>query len=128
MELVDYGGVTAFGKGIRQFTEIYDRGYWNAGTRVSDAGYDLFSYGVLCVQMFADRALYRLTAETLPQNRSTQDCSESLRIVPSCALSWAGWLARLMEASAIRRTREKHGIPSCAESERVRAGSSSLGG
>ena len=93
VELVDYGGVTAFGKGIRQFTEIYDRGYWNAGTRVSDAGYDLFSYGVLCVQMFADRALYRLTAETLPQNRSTQDL---LRIAQDCPQlrPFLGWLAR----------------------------------
>ncbi|CDN45517.1 protein kinase domain-containing protein [Paenibacillus sp. P22] len=93
VELVDYGGVTAFGKSIRQFTEIYDRGYWNAGTRASDAAYDLFSFGVLCVQLFQEKALYRHTAGTLPQNRSPQEllklASESPELRP-----FAGWLER----------------------------------
>jgi serine/threonine protein kinase len=93
VELIDYGGVTAFGKSIRQFTEIYDRGYWNAGSRASDAAYDLFSFGVLCIQLFHDKALYRLTAETLPQNRSPQ---ELLKLAGECPelRPFAGWLAR----------------------------------
>ena len=66
-ELVDYGGATAFGKGVRQFTEIYDRGYWNAGSRTADAGYDLFSFAVLCIQLHEGRRLAQLSAGLLPQ-------------------------------------------------------------
>ncbi|BBH23329.1 hypothetical protein Back11_46740 [Paenibacillus baekrokdamisoli] len=73
VDLVDYGGVTAFGKGVRQFTEIYDRGYWNAGTRTADAGYDLFSFAVLCVQLHESRRLAQLTNTLLPQNRMTDE-------------------------------------------------------
>lgn len=72
VELVDYGGVTGVGKGIRQFTEIYDRGYWNAGSRSADAKYDLFSYAVLCIQLVEPKRLQQLTAG-LPQNRSPED-------------------------------------------------------
>lgn len=73
VELVDYGGVTAFGKGVRQFTEIYDRGYWNAGTRTADAGYDLFSFAVLCIQLHESRRLAQLSASLLPQNRMPEE-------------------------------------------------------
>lgn len=73
VELVDYGGVTAVGKGIRQFTEIYDRGYWNGGSRSADAKYDLFSFGVLCIQLHESKRLHQLTTELLPQNRSVEE-------------------------------------------------------
>ncbi|MFF2094397.1 serine/threonine protein kinase [Paenibacillus sp. NPDC058174] len=72
VELVDYGGATAAGRGIRQFTEIYDRGYWNAGSRSADAKYDLFSFGVLCLQLLEPKKLQQLTAG-LPQNRSIEE-------------------------------------------------------
>jgi serine/threonine-protein kinase len=72
-ELVDFGGVTAFGKGVRQFTEIYDRGYWNAGSRTADAGYDLFSFAVLCVQVHESKRLSQLTGALLPQNRVPEE-------------------------------------------------------
>ncbi|MBW7458884.1 serine/threonine protein kinase [Paenibacillus sepulcri] len=95
VELVDYGGVTAFGKGVRQFTEIYDRGYWNAGTRSADAGYDLFSFAVLCLQLYESKRLAQLTASMLPQNRVPE---ELLRLAyanpvlkPLC-----GWLRKAM--------------------------------
>ncbi|MGG4032429.1 serine/threonine protein kinase [Paenibacillus cisolokensis] len=73
VELVDYGGVTAFGKSVRQFTEIYDRGYWNAGSRTADAGYDLFSFAVMCIQLHEKRKLAQMAASLLPQNRSPEE-------------------------------------------------------
>src|SRR5690606_7564937 len=48
-ELIDYGGLTSFGKSVRQLSERYDRGYWRAGSRVADAEYDLFAFAVLCI-------------------------------------------------------------------------------
>jgi serine/threonine protein kinase len=76
VELVDYGGVTAAGKSVRQFTEIYDRGYWNGGSRCADPGYDLFSFAVLCIQLHEPRRLHALTKQLLPQNRSTAELIE----------------------------------------------------
>lgn len=94
VELVDYGGVTAIGKGIRQFTEIYDRGYWNGGSRSADPRYDLFSFGVLCIQLHEAKRLHALTVELLPQNRSA---GELIQIAESSqALKpIAGWLRKV---------------------------------
>ncbi|GFN33795.1 protein kinase domain-containing protein [Paenibacillus xylaniclasticus] len=95
VELVDYGGLTGFGKGVRQFTEIYDRGYWNAGTRTADAGYDLFSFAVLCIQLFDSKRLQLLPHQLLPQNRSPE---ELLRLAQSNSAlrPFVGWLNRAL--------------------------------
>lgn len=95
VELVDYGGVTAAGKSVRQFTEIYDRGYWNSGTRCADPGYDLFSFAVLCIQLHEPRRLSALTKDLLPQNRST---AELMEIVENCPdlKPVSGWLKRAL--------------------------------
>lgn len=95
VELVDYGGVTAKGKSVRQFTEIYDRGYWNGGSRNADPGYDLFSFAVLCIQLHEPKRLHALTKELLPQNRST---SELMEIADNCPglKPVSGWLRRAL--------------------------------
>ncbi|MBO7748651.1 serine/threonine protein kinase [Paenibacillus sp. MWE-103] len=92
-ELVDYGGATAFGKGVRQFTEIYDRGYWNAGSRTADAGYDLFSFAVLCVQLHEGRRLSQLSAGLLPQNRTQEELAR-LAASSSHLKPLSGWLRK----------------------------------
>lgn len=93
VELVDYGGVTAVGKSIRQFTEIYDRGYWNGGSRSADAKYDLFSFGVLCIQLYEAKRLHQLTKELLPQNRSTAELIQIAEESPVLR-PVAGWLRK----------------------------------
>jgi len=50
-ELIDYGGLTGYGKAVRQYTERYDRGYWRAGTRTADPAYDLFAFAILCLEL-----------------------------------------------------------------------------
>lgn len=54
--LVDFGGATRFGEGIRQYTEWYDRAYWHKGSRRADHGYDLFALAMLIVQLLAPDA------------------------------------------------------------------------
>lgn len=93
VELVDFGGVTAAGKSIRQFTEIYDRGYWNSGSRSADAKYDLFSFGVLCIQLHEPKRLSQLTRELLPQNRSITELMELVDNSPALK-QIAGWLRK----------------------------------
>lgn len=63
VSLIDYGGVTAQGRSIKQFTQFNDRGYWQAGTRTADDGYDLFSFVLLCLQSIDRRHTSLLTLQ-----------------------------------------------------------------
>ncbi|WP_258525801.1 protein kinase domain-containing protein [Paenibacillus sp. YN15] len=84
VELVDFGGVTPLGKAVKQFTEIYDRCYWNAGDRTGDAAYDLFSFAVLCIHVCGGpKAAF--SREILPQNRSVEELLEQAAADPGCA-------------------------------------------
>ncbi|XEC94967.1 serine/threonine protein kinase [Paenibacillus tarimensis] len=95
-ELVDYGGVTALGKGVRQFTEIYDRGYWSAGSRTADPGYDLFSFAVLFIQLFEGKRLAQLTCTLLPQNRVADELLRLARHNPALQ-PLEGWLGQALK-------------------------------
>lgn len=103
-ELIDFGGVTAAGKSVRQFTELYDRGYWNAGARTADYAYDLFSFAVLCIQLHEGAALNRLTQTLLPQNRGTEELMKlvhkSIRLKP-----FADWIRKALQGE-FRNARE----------------------
>ncbi len=84
-ELIDYGGVTPLGNAVKQFTEIYDRGYWSAGSRTADEGYDLFSFGVLFLQLTDSRDRISLSQQLIPQNRDIDYLLEIVRTSPLCA-------------------------------------------
>lgn len=103
IELIDFGGATQVGKGVKQFTELYDRGYWNSGTRSADPGYDLFSFAVLCVQLFAPRKLSQITKEVIPQNRTPEELLAVAKQVPELQhyLSWLmkAWEGRFTDAN-----------------------------
>lgn len=73
--LVDYGGATPFGQAVRQFTELYDRGYWKAGGRKAEAAYDLFSFAVVMLEAAGLRGRLRAAA------RQGRDLSVLLRLV-----------------------------------------------
>jgi serine/threonine protein kinase len=77
VELVDFGGVTQKGRAVKQFTEIYDRGYWGAGTRAADEAYDLFACAVLFMQL-SDQAHECFSRHLLPQNRTIDLLKEKL--------------------------------------------------
>nr|WP_144407055.1 serine/threonine protein kinase [Paenibacillus sp. IHBB 10380] len=93
VELIDYGGVSSVGRSVKQFTEWYDRGYWNAGSRISDEGYDLFSFAVLCIHILHANGLNGVNASHLPQTRNASDLlalvSRSKELKP-----YASWLTK----------------------------------
>jgi serine/threonine-protein kinase len=82
VELIDFGGVTQKGRSVKQFTEIYDRGYWGAGTRIADEAYDLFAFAVLFMQL-SDQAHDIFSRHLLPQNRTIELLKEKLMLVPN---------------------------------------------
>lgn len=49
--IIDFGGVTLFGRSIREYTEEYDRGAWGAGLRKAEPSYDLYAVGVMLLEM-----------------------------------------------------------------------------
>jgi serine/threonine protein kinase len=79
VELVDYGGVSAIGRSVRQFTEIYDRGYWSAGSRVADQAYDCFAVAILWLHVLDGKRLIQLTNTLLPQNRHPRELMKLVR-------------------------------------------------
>lgn len=91
--LVDYGGITPIGNSIRQFTEWYDRGYWNGGLRSADIGYDLFSFAVLMVHLFQKDQLQNCVKRSLPQVRQREDLMEIIRQCPRLK-PYQAWLER----------------------------------
>ncbi|MCL6444760.1 MAG: phosphotransferase [Alicyclobacillus sp.] len=47
VRFVDVGGVTQFGRAVRQFTPHYDRAYWGLGSRRADPAYDIQGVALL---------------------------------------------------------------------------------
>lgn len=82
LDLVDYGGMSAIGRSVRQFTEIYDRGYWSAGSRTADSAYDWFSVGMLWLHALDRKRLIQLTKTLLPQNRHPGELMKLVRSHP----------------------------------------------
>ncbi|WLR41940.1 serine/threonine-protein kinase [Bacillus carboniphilus] len=48
---IDLGGTTLLGRSIKEFTEFFDRGYWDLGTRKAEPSYDLFSVSMIYVNV-----------------------------------------------------------------------------
>ncbi|WP_182201776.1 serine/threonine protein kinase [Paraliobacillus salinarum] len=46
---IDVGGTTQIGRSIKEYTEFYDRGYWQLGTRKAEPSYDLFAVVMLAL-------------------------------------------------------------------------------
>lgn len=91
-ELIDFGGVSQIGRSVKQFTEWYDRGFWNAGTRAADPAYDWFAFSVVCMHLLAGEELKK-AARALPQMRSRDDLLAIVNHQPELK-PYAGWLKR----------------------------------
>ncbi|WP_276357754.1 protein kinase domain-containing protein [Cohnella caldifontis] len=104
VELVDYGGMTAMGRAVRQFTEIYDRGYWSAGSRTADAAYDWFAFAVLWLHATDAKRLFQLSRSRLPQDRGIEDLMKLIRSNPKLR-PIEQWLGKALRGQ-FRDTRE----------------------
>ncbi|WP_235857645.1 protein kinase domain-containing protein [Paenibacillus albiflavus] len=76
VELIDFGGMTAKGRSVKQFTELYDRGFWGAGSRVAEDSYDLFAFAILIMRTVDTQDSLSKLAKGLPQNRNLQDLKD----------------------------------------------------
>ena len=47
----DAGGMTKTGRSIKEYTELFDRGYWGLGNRKAEPSYDLFSVAMIFLHL-----------------------------------------------------------------------------
>lgn len=57
VRFVDVGGVTPFGRSVRQFTPLYDRAFWQLGSRQSQGSYDLAAVALLILCSLCHQSL-----------------------------------------------------------------------
>ncbi|WP_040953061.1 protein kinase domain-containing protein [Gorillibacterium massiliense] len=97
VRLVDFGGLTRKGKAVKQFTELYDRGYWDAGLRTAEEGYDLFACGILLLQLLGIRGDI-FSSKVLPQNRNVSMLLAAMEETPECR-NYASCIGKLLSGS-----------------------------
>jgi len=52
VRFVDVGGTTRIGRSIKEYSEFYDRAYWQLGTREAEPSYDLFAIVMVMLAIF----------------------------------------------------------------------------
>lgn len=82
VELIDFGGATPKGRSVKQFTEVFDRGFWNAGSRTADDAYDLFAFAVVLLSATDRKRRLHSFKTMLPQNRTVETLLEMLKETP----------------------------------------------
>lgn len=83
VDLIDFGGVTPKGRGIKQLTEVYDRGFWMAGERSAEESYDLFSFAILLLKALDRKNRFAAFPQTIPQNRDLEQLYVIIRENPA---------------------------------------------
>ncbi|MGM9986992.1 MAG: protein kinase family protein [Bacillaceae bacterium] len=51
IRFLDVGGATLQGRAVKEYTEFFDRGYWELGGRKAEPSYDTFAIGMVLVNM-----------------------------------------------------------------------------
>jgi serine/threonine protein kinase len=100
VELIDFGGLTQKGRSVKQFTELYDRGFWNAGDRVAEESYDLFALAVLLLVATEPKLRFASFQHTLPQNRSVDMLLEIAKENPQTAPLYE-WFKKALEGNFV---------------------------
>ncbi|KAB8126451.1 protein kinase [Gracilibacillus oryzae] len=78
---VDVGGTTLQGRAIKEYTEFYDRAYWQMGSRKADPGYDLFALAMVILRIYYPNGFSRgdNPRKTLQQKVQLAIRSQSLK-------------------------------------------------
>ncbi|KUO67711.1 MAG: hypothetical protein APF77_24715 [Clostridia bacterium BRH_c25] len=55
IRLIDLGSITPIGERVKEYTPMYDRSNWNAGSRTADLSYQVFAIIILLVSMLLNK-------------------------------------------------------------------------
>ena len=59
VRLIDVGGVTKMGQSIKEYSNFFDRGYWQLGTRRAQPSYDLFALVMIVLTIYYPKQFKR---------------------------------------------------------------------
>ncbi|GAA0311166.1 serine/threonine-protein kinase [Gracilibacillus halotolerans] len=78
---VDVGGTTLQGRAIKEYTEFYDRAYWECGDRKAEPRYDLFALAMVVLRIFYPSGFEKTSspARLLHQKANTAIKNDALR-------------------------------------------------
>jgi serine/threonine protein kinase len=76
---IDVGGTTINGRAIKEFTEFFDRGYWIGGSRRAEPSYDLFSVGMILINLAYPSRFSKASEGNIKQLRQAVDSKEQLK-------------------------------------------------
>ncbi|UOQ49499.1 protein kinase [Gracilibacillus caseinilyticus] len=113
---VDVGGTTLQGRAIKEYTEFYDRAYWQCGTRKADPGYDLFALAMVVLRVYYPNGF---TKGNNPKKTLQQKIHQAVDIEPLRKLLMMMTNGSMQEAEQVknylltyfasRRTKQVHG-------------------
>lgn len=76
---IDVGGTTLNGRAIKEFTEFFDRGYWIGGSRRAEPSYDLFSVGMILINLAYPTRFTKTGEGNIKQLRQAVDSKDQLK-------------------------------------------------
>ncbi|MGN8648243.1 serine/threonine protein kinase [Gracilibacillus sp. HCP3S3_G5_1] len=82
---VDVGGTTLQGRSIKEYTEFYDRAYWQCGSRKADPGYDLFALAMVILRVYYPNGF---TKGNNPKKTLQQKINQAVTMEPLRKLLW----------------------------------------
>lgn len=59
VRFIDVGGVTRMGSSVKEYSNFFDRGYWQSGSRQADVKYDLFALVMVILAVYYPKRFKR---------------------------------------------------------------------
>lgn len=88
---IDVGGTTVKGRAIKEFTQSYDRGYWELGTRRAEPSYDLFSAAMIMIHIHYGKALVKKEGGIKQLKEIMKEKPELVKFSPVLLKALQGW-------------------------------------
>jgi serine/threonine protein kinase, bacterial len=96
---IDVGGTTVMDRSIKEYTEFFDRGYWGKGSRKAEPSYDLFSAGMVMVNLAYPS---RFTKKSDPDKQMQEVIKGSPMLKPYSYILEKAWNGKYKYAEEMR--------------------------
>jgi serine/threonine protein kinase, bacterial len=96
---IDVGGTTVMERSIKEYTEFFDRGYWGKGSRKAEPSYDLFSAGMVMVNLAYPS---RFTKKNDPDKQMQEVIKGSPMLKPYSYILEKAWNGKYKYAEEMR--------------------------
>ncbi|MDM5314392.1 protein kinase family protein [Fictibacillus sp. b24] len=96
---IDVGGTTVMDRSIKEYTEFYDRGYWGKGSRKAEPSYDLFSAGMVMVNLAYPS---RFSKSADPEKQMKAKIAGSPMLKPYASILEKAWNGKYRYAEEMR--------------------------